>query len=55
MFVVLVLLHFSVRISALERRMTALVQELGILSLGEGRTTENPPADRPRKDEIPVA
>ena len=31
-FVLLMLLHFSVRISLLERRMTALVQELGLLS-----------------------
>ena len=31
-FVLLLLLHFSVRISLLERRMTALVQELGLLS-----------------------
>jgi hypothetical protein len=30
-FVMLMLLHFSVRVSALERRMTALVQELGIM------------------------
>ena len=33
MFVVLMLLHFSVRISALERRITSLVQELGLLAM----------------------
>jgi hypothetical protein len=54
MFVVLVLLHFSVRISALERRITALVQELGILSLEGSAIPEKPPADRPGKDQLPA-
>jgi hypothetical protein len=31
-FVMLMLLHFSVRVSHLERRMTSLVQEIGLLS-----------------------
>jgi hypothetical protein len=31
LFVFLMLLHFSVRVSALERRLTALVQEIGLL------------------------
>ena len=31
-FALLMLLHFSVRISLLERRVTLLVQELGLLS-----------------------
>jgi hypothetical protein len=31
-FVMLMLLHFSVRVSLLERRLTALVQELGLLA-----------------------
>jgi len=31
-FVMLMLLHFSVRVSQLERRITALVQELGLMS-----------------------
>jgi hypothetical protein len=52
MFVVLVLLHFSVRISAMERRVTALVQELGILSLEGSPVPENPPTDRPAKDQL---
>jgi hypothetical protein len=33
LFVVLLLLHFSVRISALERRFTAMVQEIGLMGL----------------------
>lgn len=34
-FALLILLHFSVRISALERRVTLLVQELGLLNVEE--------------------
>lgn len=37
LFVVVVLLHFSVRISLLERRFTAIVQEIGLLSLERER------------------
>src|SRR5207249_3295509 len=37
-FVILLLLHFSVRISLLERRITSLVQELGLLTV-ERETT----------------
>ena len=32
LFVFFMLLHFSVRVSALERRLTALVQEIGLLA-----------------------
>jgi hypothetical protein len=32
-FVMLMLLHFSIRISALERGLTALVQELGLMTV----------------------
>jgi len=32
LFAFLMLLHFSIRMSALERRLTALVQEIGMLS-----------------------
>ena len=35
MFVLLMLLHFSVRVSMLERRITALVQEIGRASCRE--------------------
>lgn len=38
-FVMLMLLHFSVRVSELERRITALVQELGLL----GAERQDPP------------
>ncbi len=34
-FVIVVLLHFSVRISSLERRITALVQEIALMSVQE--------------------
>jgi hypothetical protein len=40
-FVIVLLLHFSVRISSLERRMTALIQEIGIMSVELG--PEPPP------------
>jgi hypothetical protein len=35
LFCLVLLLHFSVRISSLERRLTALVQEVGLLSVEE--------------------
>lgn len=34
-FVIVVLLHFSVRISSLERRITSLVQEIALMSVQE--------------------
>ena len=47
-FALLMLLHFSVRISQLERRITVLIQELGLISVreggGDGEPTR-PPAD----------
>jgi hypothetical protein len=49
MFVVLMLLHFSVRISALERRITSLVQELGLLSLSGPPATDRVPDRRPEE------
>jgi hypothetical protein len=58
-FVMLMLLHFSVRVSHLERRMTALVQEIGLLSAqrdgGEPRTprVEEAPLE-PEAEEAPV-
>jgi hypothetical protein len=36
LFVFLMLLHFSIRMSALERRLTARVQEIGILTAPDG-------------------
>lgn len=54
-FVIVMLLHFSIRISALERGFTSLVQELGLASLERDRlrdelvagreTPELPPPD----------
>jgi hypothetical protein len=39
-FVMLMLLHFSVRVSQLERRITTLVQELGLMAA-------QPPSEQP--------
>ena len=50
MFVVLMLLHFSVRISALERSMTALVQELALMGLRAAQRGETPLAKEPEPD-----
>ena len=47
-FALLMLLHFSVRISQLERRITVLIQELGLISVREGDKdgeATRPPAD----------
>lgn len=48
-FALLMLLHFSVRISSLERNLTALVQELGLMSVERDRLRgELERAPRPR-------
>lgn len=58
LFVMLMLLHFSVRVSLLERRIMALAQEVGLL--GVGRRDDEPVAphteDAPAKDpaELPA-
>jgi hypothetical protein len=39
-FALLMLLHFSVRVSELERRVTALIQEIGLLTV---REPDHPP------------
>jgi hypothetical protein len=44
-FALLMLLHFSVRVSLLERQLTALVQELGLISTE--RDAETSPARAP--------
>ena len=54
-FARLMLLHFSVRISGLERSLTALVQELGLMTVERDdlrRELESPasPADEPADD-----
>jgi glycosyltransferase involved in cell wall biosynthesis len=43
LFVFGMLLHFSIRVSALERRLTALVQEIGLL--GASALADPPPGD----------
>ena len=45
LFVIALLLHFSIRVSALERRMTALIQEIGLMRISE-------PDERPADDEL---
>ena len=63
-FILVLMLHFSVRISSLERRMTALIQELGLMTvdrdpptgerpaLEEGPDPETDPAPRPARPEL---
>src|SRR5262249_45345185 len=47
LFCLVLLLHFSVRISSLERRLTALVQEVGMMSVEEpDRATAAPRGGR---------
>jgi hypothetical protein len=53
LFCLVLLLHFSVRISSLERRLTALVQEVGLMGVeepegveGVAAAREGPPIDR---------
>src|SRR5215216_6126177 len=48
-FVLLMLLHFSVRVSAQERRITALVQEIGLLTISHPSSPHEPHAE----DEAP--
>jgi len=48
-FVLLMLLHFSVRVSMLERRITALVQEIGLLTISAPSSPHEPHAE----DEAP--
>jgi hypothetical protein len=47
-FALLMLLHFSVRVSSMERRITMLVQELGLL------TVQEPPEADPERDREPL-
>jgi hypothetical protein len=56
-FVIVVLLHFSVRISSLERRITSLVQEIALMSVQEPdpeHTEREPRAlEEPRELRVP--
>lgn len=49
-FVVALLLHFSIRISLLERRITSLVQEIGLLSIEGQDHQEDPAATQSRSE-----
>jgi hypothetical protein len=52
-FVLLMLLHFSVRVSMLERRITALVQEIGLLTISSPTRPHEPHSEEeapPRPD-----
>lgn len=46
-FVITMLLHFSVRVSQLERTVTTLVQELGLLTIEDGRQHDDAPSELP--------
>ena len=47
-FALLMLLHFSVRVSSMERRVTMLVQEMGLLTVAEpARDEDEEPAGLP--------
>jgi len=50
-FALILLLHFSVRISALERRITSLVQELGLMTIDQHPPTHELPPAAPEPDE----
>lgn len=54
-FFLLLLLHFSVRVSTLERRLTALIQDLGVEQVGE--LSAAPPgelgSEREERSDIP--
>jgi hypothetical protein len=48
LFVFFMLLHFSVRVSVLEQRLTEVIQEIGLLGVGDQRmTTRIEDADDP--------
>jgi hypothetical protein len=49
LFCLVLLLHFSVRISALERRLTTLVQEVGLMAVQE---PDPEPADAQERAEV---
>jgi hypothetical protein len=49
LFCLILLLHFSVRISSLERRLTALVQEVGLMSVEEPDAAEPTPEPASRQ------
>lgn len=55
-FFLLLLLHFSVRVSTLERRLTALIQDLGVNDAGEldaAPATETAAPRAERRSDVP--
>jgi hypothetical protein len=52
LFAFFMLLHFSVRVSALERRLTALVQEIGLLGVRHPAEQDRSPAEREKSDAV---
>jgi hypothetical protein len=51
-FALLMLLHFSVRVSALERRVTMLVQEVGLMNVKAAEPDELEPAELPSDETL---
>jgi hypothetical protein len=51
LFCIVLLLHFSVRISALERRLTTLVQEVGLMAVETPPEDAEEPRVQPRQPE----
>jgi hypothetical protein len=52
LFCLVLLLHFSVRISSLERRLTSLVQEVGLMSVEEPGEDEEEAAAAHREQPV---
>jgi hypothetical protein len=52
LFAFFMLLHFSVRVSALERRLTALVQEIGLLGVRHPAEQDRSHAEREKSDAV---
>jgi hypothetical protein len=52
-FAFFMLLHFSVRVSALERRLTALVQEIGLLGVRTPAERQSPENEQAREEPLP--
>ncbi len=50
LFAFFMLLHFSVRVSALERRLTALVQEIGLLGVKTPTEKDRAEAEIPERE-----
>jgi hypothetical protein len=51
-FALLMLLHFSVRVSALERRVTMLIQEVGLMNVTASEPDELEPVELTSEDTL---